>query len=812
MYDNLNLKGLTQNASTDSPSTVSQTYNLVTPGDDITHTWMGDIVRIKRPAGLSNVSAVKFRSFKGEMLPYTKLSLPNLKCEIKARVFNMTSVELLGEYNPYTAAIVPILPGLSNSILSFNKAWSYNEGEDSQIIYNVKECMQIASDRMNTIFPISDGGQRWKNTADWQHTFNYKVHLARLNAGSTPLGLISKNSPEVELYNGKTTFPFESYMNVAAGTQGSSPWALMSCHGNYNQSIVFTHEKNYYYGTDPSWQSMGLRIHFNPRIGTDDYYAYSNNNNLEEVDAIDWGQKRVLNGCYAVLYDSNANKSYNAMLRGRWNGWASDELRKMALYIAQSTATDEYYKIVIDWLLFATTMLDGLYMFPNALAMGMVYDSDVSSNVLYMLVASPRDATLGQSLVKYVFVKVEIDIVNQTTGLMSMLGELDTNTGAYMESLAYLYQNGADVGEMEIENTVEDGHNIEYYNFGFKYIVRRDDDTGEIAIRQIWSNIWDVNGDHDHLIYAVESFNGQGLYACQIEDATNTPAYVFEHGGLDSTGLTQLSPYKHFYYMIVDRDLTQLDDPYAFTTKAWVRNMMDEDAQWNVGVWEDPTKYTLGVNNEPDTVKGIDPSIILSMTLNSSTPSASIVNTLQLGGVDYATVPSSYNGFYTTTDLQMTDVISGHLSRPTVILKDSSNNYYQVSFMLRIYTDPFYIEIYTDLKDYENVNTWAYSINMGPVDIVFHQVNPEILARLETLILLQYEFNDLLLRCSTFPNIDNMVFSINESAFIDFKTMGVDSTISELLITLEDSKGEKVDRETLARLYGTLNLAVDWEG
>ena len=126
---------------------------------------------------------------------------------------------------------------------------------------------------------------------------------------------------------------------------------------------------------------------------------------------------------------------------------------------------------------------------------------------------------------------------------------------------------------------------------------------------------------------------------------------------------------------------------------------------------------------------------------------------------------------------------------------------------IRIYTEPFTFEITTAL----GWNTAPkYTIQGITENINFISLSPKTLLTLEMLILLQYEFNDVKLKVSGFQNTDNIIFHINETSRVRFKEMTCSDTLTQLIITLTDQKGEQLDKDSLKAIYGKLNLSIDW--
>lgn len=126
---------------------------------------------------------------------------------------------------------------------------------------------------------------------------------------------------------------------------------------------------------------------------------------------------------------------------------------------------------------------------------------------------------------------------------------------------------------------------------------------------------------------------------------------------------------------------------------------------------------------------------------------------------------------------------------------------------VRIYTEPFTFEIYADVGWDNSLQTTIGGIKEN---INFVSLSPKTLLTLEMLILLQHEFNDIELKVSGFQNTDNIIFHINETSRVRFKEMTCSDTLTQLIITLTDQKGEQLDKDSLKAIYGKLNLSIDW--
>lgn len=129
-----------------------------------------------------------------------------------------------------------------------------------------------------------------------------------------------------------------------------------------------------------------------------------------------------------------------------------------------------------------------------------------------------------------------------------------------------------------------------------------------------------------------------------------------------------------------------------------------------------------------------------------------------------------------------------------------------LNFSMLIETDPFYFAIYTPIEYFTNTN---FSLIHAFEPLIYRQLNKHVLATMETLILQKYEFNDIELVCSTFPNGDGVVFHSNEESQVEFKEMTTDNTQDSINLQLV-SGGEVLQLDTLKSLYGGITVSVDW--
>ena len=787
------MQGLT-NETTKGVSVVSENYDLL--HDSTALSWSGNIININKPSGLSEIQNINFRAWTGEMLPFTKQELPALKCDVTAITKTITSANIDGEANPWGRSRFVVSNLATSNVISFTKEWTYNKDEDSQIIYNLNECVNMANDRIKTIFPRLDNAYTWTIDGPYHALTDKTIHLSRANAGSGAVGLISKNSNQVQIYSGNTTYPLDVDFTCTSTMGISENTGVRQCFSNYNNSIVIIDGADMWKHVN-SQSLTRYNIFFNPN--TEDTATFNETSTWTYGNSIPITGGRRNGSVFAIVRDED-DKAYNAVMTSAIYSYTNLVLSGPTLWVADPTATNKYRKVTItksDWVDFLTNSPLALTTssFCQVLAFNTIYDDSETKLYLYCLCITTRDEWSSQAY--YILFKCEVDIINETHGSLEFIASKETTANDFKASLAYYYQYGADVGEMM---TITDD-DVDYYNFGFKYACKVDGTTLDIKV--IHSSINWVDKYNRRLVYLCETKTHDGQSIASV--IATSPKVLYDNGGIDAESL---EPHLHAYYTLCER--TDISDPYDCDVKGLVRNMGDEFWNWNGDVLYALNTYYLGSNNEQDTVKDINAASYVDMSLASSTPSASIWNAITKNTIEYASVASDFSDYYTASfSYDDGQRIAGQGTRPTLILKDSDDVYYQISYVLRIYTNPYYFEIYTDAHDYI-VPIGSHSLTFGPVNMMYNQVNAHVLNTLEMLITLRYEFNDIALRCLNFPSYDNIVFNIGEITRIDFKKLQTTTSLSRLQFQIVDSSGNIIDRESLATLYGSLVLSLDW--
>ena len=114
---------------------------------------------------------------------------------------------VFGERNDYTRAPKSIE---ENDIISFSKAWTYDSSRDSQIEYNIEECVKEVNNRLIERFPHAF----WKvvfetGSKEWAHV-QYDDYLEIPTAGSYQF-VLKRNDIKKAYYCGPTA---DTWKNV----------------------------------------------------------------------------------------------------------------------------------------------------------------------------------------------------------------------------------------------------------------------------------------------------------------------------------------------------------------------------------------------------------------------------------------------------------------------------------------------------------------------------------------------------------------------------------------------------------------------
>jgi hypothetical protein len=227
----MNVQNLMKNENDKNSLTISMNYNLL-DNDGANVRWENGNIRLIKPYGLSNLSEIKFRNFKGDLLPYTNLKLPNLKFGVSMTSntvneanINSSMDSLYGDNLSYNRS------NRYNNVFTIDKAWTYSAEEDDQLMYNIIEGVDMVNKRMKMMYPMSGLGHTFGIPDDTPQIFSSTTPFFNNNAGSYPLMLPSEKN--VEMYY-PTPENSENLIRI-----GSNQWFPYIAAINYNKSLSF---------------------------------------------------------------------------------------------------------------------------------------------------------------------------------------------------------------------------------------------------------------------------------------------------------------------------------------------------------------------------------------------------------------------------------------------------------------------------------------------------------------------------------------------------------------------------------------------
>ena len=133
---------------------ITSNYNLL-DNDNISVSLADNTFSVKRPSGLSNLSKIRYRNFKGSMLPFTTIDLPKFRVEVVLTAENVGTAHITGidgiygerkDYNLFNRD--------GNTLLTFDKAWTYDSNASDQLKYNIEEAVREVNRRLKFMYPF----------------------------------------------------------------------------------------------------------------------------------------------------------------------------------------------------------------------------------------------------------------------------------------------------------------------------------------------------------------------------------------------------------------------------------------------------------------------------------------------------------------------------------------------------------------------------------------------------------------------------------------------------------------------------------
>ena len=759
----------------DGNLTISCNYNLL--NNDNTVRWDGNEITLLKPYGLSNVKKICFRGFKGDLLPFTSTDLPKFRVEVVLTGANVSEATITGTDGIYgESKYYNITNRDGNTLITFDKAWTYKEDEDNQLIYNIKEAVAEVNRRLKVMYPFKTYYNEFDLSETYDNNYINKIYFdndiipINNNPGSTVLGWSKSLSTYVmahinnsgayemvdlgfSLNEGKVpVFSSMSYnrnLCIYMGEKNDSVRGLQHCRVNtssndnifnYNWNLNLNRWEDYstrnnlfnFYHDSPSTVLGTVNnmdsVCFSPMIHrqNDGRYLSLIVYNIDgpaktcSIWYIDFTQRAKKNIVNVLAYGDVIDKNGNAI---------DGLLSILAIYVDINEPSNDVY--TIGYFELNKSEISGDSKYPttliNPIATKTIRSSEWTDNCKLM--------TCGKEC--YGVVKA-----------------VDTEqSGAVSINKTYIWFKGAYV----LSYTNYDINDF-YLSEGYKY----DDNT--LFLFDNYAKEWVIN---DFLP------NGQ-QYITWISSIISAKGYAV--------------------FNVVGKPILKGINPPLFIRGSAnsIKGIISNPETYNTDFPDysvDNPNY-LNYSHINNALK-CETEVALDMNVKGKDLTGNDIGTLI--NKDYA-ITDSYNFFEFTEE--------GNIKTAQICLTNGA----ALNMALKITTDPYYFE-FTTPSDY--YTSQKFSLIHPIVKPVFNTINEHVLNTVETLILLHYEYNNISLVSAQFPNIDGTIFYINEDSYVDFKTMAINNTSDGIRVKLLSNK-ESLNLTELKALYGKLCVAVDW--
>lgn len=753
----LNLAAMNpSNDSNDHGLTISANYNLLS--DSTSVQWRGDSVTLMKPYGLSNAKMVHFRNFKGELLPYTSINLPDLRVKVILTSHNIKNASITGYDTVYGETLGYSETTSPNVVMEFRKAWTYNVDEESQLMYNLKECVEEINRRMKIMYPIADEHshiygipevfnqnlQKRIFTTEWYSPICMGSFGLFYEGDKQSVTILNS---EGHLERNRSMIPEFTYVPYYMGISYDA--SLVFWVRESNSSSLYGHEK-WAINTGTFAEPLYSLI---PELRWENYTTFNN------YFGIDTKSPSITIGNYL---GEAVPVSSPLITRGGADdlGYAMRDLRntKKQWFYKPPTAYNKIFSIL--------SMSTGINLATGeqntSNAYFLVAFLETSTTYKIGLFTAPIEA-LDASNAEGPFTLISLsetsamNISNWNTYDKLALCGKETYNCYYMDAIAtgldatYIWFQGSWICKYTANNNLQ-----VFRSLGFKYdssnLLQQDSsESGYYTLdissvtQELVVNIFNNNG-------GVPSKDYSKIWIPGME-----PPMLIKNGSGELKGIIQ--------------------NPYNPTSIG-----PSERIEFN------PQHLPNAIMCESDY------SINMKATgTDSSGSSISLVKT-------------NYDGTATTNLFQFFKFNYDDINIELPQLNFSNDC--KLMFNILIDTDPYYFDMRCNVAYDMSVPNFSITEVKSVPKISF--LNDKVISTIETLILLKYEYNGLYIVCSQFPNNDGVIFYINEDAHVVFKTMSITNTTDGLTIQIH-SGGEPVTKELLARMYGKLAVSIDWE-
>jgi len=750
----------------DGNLTISCNYNLLK--DDNTVRWNGDEITLIKPYGLSNVKKICFRNFKGDLLPFTSIDLPKFKVEVVLTGYDVDSTTLIGVDCLYGEKHKYDIDNNGNILLSFDKAWTYNSEEDNQLIYNIKEAVEEVNRRLRVMFPfnkydaIYNIPETWNENTQQKIYYSDKIKPIGINPGSYLVGIQSGQSDTnvslMYVNNNVESFATYSYNN-------RHPWFSSV---SWNKSIAIAcREYTKSGGSTPYGKQL---VWINTASGGAPTYTELAIDREEGWDTRE--NKFNLFQRSASMIIGSVGSITSAILSPVCRGTSQADSNVIIVRHDKKKYYLNFNKNISN---------DNIL---NVLACCDAYDKDGNpiNNIIYMLCAYvpksfPKDS-YRVGLFEFDYTTLSQNANSPTEVISAKATTRLYQWSEYTEFMKFM-QCGKETYTCYY---LDDGVDVGVWFVGsYLFYFNDDDNFADCVVAPAWKL--------DNNNYLFKNKDNENYYMYNMTLAAGSPQTLrrafdtfYNHGGFD----------------IIDNDnihLSNISPPYL---------LKDFSTNSIVGIVQNPgyMKYGSGSSWNPNYNTFLNEEHIRNAAMCEIINELNLKSVVKYNGTDYNMV-QNVGGNATTDNLDFFKFEeNGNILTSQITYEGNK----ALNMSLHIYTDPYYFEFNTPIDYY--VNT-SQSIMHPIVEPVFNTINRHVLNTVETLILLHYEYNNISLVSSQFPNIDGTIFYINEDSYVDFKTMAINDTSDGIRVRLV-SDNESLNLTELKALYGKLCVAVDW--
>ena len=747
--------------------TISCNYNLL--NNDNTVRWNGDEITLLKPYGLSNVKKICFRGFKGDLLPFTSIDLPKFRVEVVLTGANVSEAIITGKDGIYgESKYYNITNRDGNILLTFDKAWTYNVNEDNQLVYNIKEAIAEVNRRLKVMYPFKTFYNEFDISETYDNDYINKIYFDKdiipinNNPGSSVLGY-SKSKNKYVMIHINNSGEYEQ-IDLRFDTSGRTPiYASMS----YDRNICI-----YVCEYDSSY--FGLQyVRCNIR-SEDNVFNY--NSNLDFPRKEDY---TTTNNNYFNLYVKSPSSclgtvnNKNSFCFSPIIGAPVSKRLSVIVYDINGPAQTRS-----EWWLDFTQRAKGNIV--NILAYGDVVDKN--GNTIDDLLS---------------ILAIYIDI-NETSNDIYTIGYFELNKSAIS---GYAGEPTVIINPVasKIINASEWNDRCKLMTCGkecYGVVKAVDTDRTYIWFKGAWVLSY-ANYDIDEF-YLAEGYkyddNNLFMFSSNSDEWVLTAAF-FPPGTNIINWIKDIIYYKGEAPIGVEGKpvLKGINPPLFIRGSAnSIKGIVSNPETYNTefpNYSNDNPKY-LNYKHINNALK-CETEIELDMNVSGKDMNGNVIKTLI--DTNYV-ITDSYN-FFEFND-------EGNVKTSQICLTNDS----AINMALKITTDPYYFEFITPIDYYTSEK---FSLIHPIVTPVFNTINEHVLNTIEILILLHYEYNNISLVSSQFPNIDGTIFYINEDSYVDFKTMAIDNTVDGIRIKLQ-SENESLSLTELKALYGKLCVAIDW--